>query len=665
MACGGTLLLQLVAGCHQQATLEFIEPHIARSIIMLLESSDPRCEAMAVRAIIDYANECEDSADATPFIKPVIQIVQKYSRAAQTDRQQLILALEALLKLIEVLISNNAAQLEANMRAILDAIMLNMRRESLPVISEHAVQEIMTPTADVRRTPERRPADSKVVEEKDSEIEMMPHSKLQLSKNRSSSLPMGEEHDPVSLGRECVVFMATASSPSTILKLLSTLFTIFDEKDWDDVPFVMEVLELVATSSESVNAYHLPIFHHLLCHLGVHLTRTINDAMSAQARGQRVTADDPEYQRHCRRNNQILTVVTEIINAASGEMPVHSLFEEDLHNLLLQVLDCVLHHGEPPTPVNGDKTERKTSLDYAELPLVQQLIDSVFRCISALAIRLPLSVDRVEVLNVMMTFLDQQGSHLQEELCQKRLISYVLKAAVVMLTQSADIFGEDKVCPNFVVYKLIMLLQSSDPKMCDEATDVLLQLLAWRSRCAQTPVVRVHVGLEHTDVQHWRPFTFLQTQYIRAGIYLAATQWNGEMQHDKIVSVSRLVIAMVRAYGVKEVLESLCVVNGICKFWNTYEIDGLTGEAFEVAVELLTSLRFLVIVYFRTVAEVLSSQEVRNVTDKIYENWKRYGALPSWLSLDGTDIRKVNAPRTNNPPVLRVRAIVRLRSCVC
>jgi hypothetical protein len=132
------------------------------------------------------------------------------------------------------------------------------------------------------------------------------------------------------------------------------------------------------------------------------------------------------------------------------------------------------------------------------------------------------------------------------------------------------------------------------------------------------------------------------------------------MQHDKIVSVSRLVIAMVRAYGVKEVLESLCVVNGMCKFWNTFEIDGLTGEAFEVAVEQLTSLRFLVVVYFRTVAEVLSSQEVRNVTDKIYENWKRYGGLPSWLSLDGTDIRKVNAPRTNNPPVLRVSTAARV-----
>src|SRR3546814_3671888 len=102
-------------------------------------------------------------------------------------------------------------------------------------------------------------------------------------------------------------------------------------------------------------------------------------------------------------------------------MPVHSLFEEDLHNLLLQVLDCVLHYSaDEAASVNGDKVERKNSVDFAELPLVQQLIDSVFRCISALAIRLPLSVDRVDVLNVMMTFLDQQGSHIQEEACQTR-----------------------------------------------------------------------------------------------------------------------------------------------------------------------------------------------------------------------------------------------------
>jgi thiamine pyrophosphate-dependent acetolactate synthase large subunit-like protein len=63
------------------------------------------------------------------------------------------------------------------------------------------------------------------------------------------------EQDPQSLARECIIYTATVSAPSTLLKLVGTLFEIFDSQRWMALRFITDMLEDIATSSEKVYKY--------------------------------------------------------------------------------------------------------------------------------------------------------------------------------------------------------------------------------------------------------------------------------------------------------------------------------------------------------------------------------------------------------------------------
>jgi hypothetical protein len=73
-----------------------------------------------------YATACEDSADVTPYIKPILANAQDYTARGKPVKL-VSLSLEALLKLIEVLINTNPAQLELRMRSIMDVVVRNMQ----------------------------------------------------------------------------------------------------------------------------------------------------------------------------------------------------------------------------------------------------------------------------------------------------------------------------------------------------------------------------------------------------------------------------------------------------------------------------------------------------------------------------------------------------------
>jgi hypothetical protein len=67
--------------------------------------------------------------------------------------------------------------------------------------------------------------------------------------------------------------------------------------------------------------------------------------------------------------------------------------------------------------------------------------------------------------------------------------------------------------------------------------------------------------------------------------------------------------------------------------------------------------RYLVVAYFRTAAELLNAVELRNATDAVLENWKRYGSIPSCVALEKeapTELKVAVVKRANNPPIMKV-----------